>query len=320
MSTRAEQLFHQLASDPAAILALVGKSEDLHLECKEWPARDDDAQRVFAKAACGLANAEGGVLLVGMKAKSVSKDEPDLIDSHAPVADASAVKSRILDLVGQLVEPGIEGIHATEVNDSVRAKSGFVVVYVPASEGPPKRSRKDWRFYLRVGSGTFAMDYFQIADMFGRRAHPKLELYLEATGAIKGIPYDPALHRYFWLGLSNVGRGLAKFPSIRFKRVGPLTVDRFGLDGNGHVGLRERPSDGAWITFGGGADDVVYSSTTLKITQLIQRIQADELIGDFFPQFTFTAEISCEGLPTFVAEKSAPPADASGIELGPPKT
>lgn len=68
MSGRAEQLFHRLASGPAATLALIGESEDVHLECKEWRANDGDAQTTFAKAACGLANAEGGVLVVGKKA------------------------------------------------------------------------------------------------------------------------------------------------------------------------------------------------------------------------------------------------------------
>ncbi len=217
-SGRAEQLFHLTSAH--AILALIGQSEDAHFDCKEWPAKDEDAQKVFAKAACGLANAEGGVLVVGMKAKAISKDEPDLVDSAAPVADTGAEKSRILDLVGQLVEPGIEGIQAAEVNEPSGSKSGFVIVYVPASEGSPRRSRKDWKFYLRIGSGTIPMEYFQIADMFGKRPQPKLELYLEATGNIRGIPYDPTPHRFFWIGLSNTGRGLAKFPAVRLQAGG----------------------------------------------------------------------------------------------------
>jgi hypothetical protein len=107
MPGRAEQLFSLLKS-ASTILALIGQSEDAHFDCKEWPVKDEDAQRVFAKAACGLANAEGGVLIVGMKARAISKDDPDLVDSAQPVADTSAVKSRILDLVGQLVDPALK--------------------------------------------------------------------------------------------------------------------------------------------------------------------------------------------------------------------
>src|SRR5882724_11869881 len=150
---RAEHLFNQLQS-LAGIRALIGQSEDAHFDCKEWPQKVEDAQKVFAKAACGLVNAEGGVLVIGMKARRMSKDQPDLVDSLAPVNDTSDVKSRVLDLVGQLVEPGIEGIQAVEINDPPGSKAGFVIVYIPGSEGLPRRSRKDSRFYLRIGSGT----------------------------------------------------------------------------------------------------------------------------------------------------------------------
>src|ERR1019366_4056887 len=97
MPNRAELLFQELQTS-SAIMKLIGQREDVHFDCKEWPSKDDDAQKAFAKAACGLTNAEGGVLVVGMSARAVSKDEPDLVESAAPVADTSAVKSRILDL------------------------------------------------------------------------------------------------------------------------------------------------------------------------------------------------------------------------------
>lgn len=308
MSGRTEQLFKQLKSAPA-IHALIGQSEDVHFDCKEWPTKDEDAQKVFAKAACGLTNAEGGVLVVGMKARTISKDEPDSVVSAAPVADTGAVKSRILDLVGQLVEPGIDGIEVVEVNEPPSSKSGFVIVRIPASDGLPRRSRKDLKFYLRIGSGTIPMEYFQIADMFGQRPKPKLELYLELTGTINSIPYDQVPHRFLWLGLTNVGRGLAKFPGVRFKRAGCLlNVFPYGLDGNGNQGLPLRVSDNDSVIFRGGVDDVIYPGTTLKITQLIQRYSSGDPrkgIG-IFDSFSFAAEISCEGLPTMTVEKIIP--------------
>jgi hypothetical protein len=57
--SRAEELFRKLQT-PDSIRALIGQSEDVHFDCKEWPLSDSDAQKVFAKAACGLTNAEGG--------------------------------------------------------------------------------------------------------------------------------------------------------------------------------------------------------------------------------------------------------------------
>lgn len=203
MAGRGKDLFNQLQA-AEAIRGLIGQTEDVHLDCKEWPASDGDAQKVFAKAACGLTNAEGGVILVGMKARAMSKDEPDLIESVAPVIDTIAVKSRILDLVGQLVEPRIEGVQISEVREPAGSRSGFVVVYIPASEGPPRRSRKDWKFYQRIGSGTFPMEFFQIEERFGKRPPPKLELYLEEDG-IRELPFAPREPgRWFVMGLRNV--------------------------------------------------------------------------------------------------------------------
>ncbi len=305
MSNYAEELFQKLQT-PSAIRGLIGFSEEAHFDCKEWPSNDGDAQKVFAKAACGLTNADGGAVIVGMRARPTSKDEPDLVDSAAPVADTSVVKSRILDLVGQLVEPGIEGVRAAEVNEPIGARTGFVVIYVPASDGPPRRSRKDWKFYQRIGSGTFPMEYFQIEERFGKRPPPKLELHLEAKG-IGGKPSSPGAARHFVLGIKNIGRGLARFPSIRYRRTCGLVCDQFGIDGNGGVGLPLRPSEPEWVVFRGGIDDVIYPQEVRKITKLWQDATA---IGStdrqFFKAVSFQCEISSEGTPTFTVEESIP--------------
>jgi hypothetical protein len=320
MSSRAQELFQKL-QNADSIRALIGQSEDIHFDCKEWPASDGDAQRVFAKGACGLTNADGGVIVVGMSARSTCKDEPDLVESLAPVADTSAVKSRILDLVGQLVEPGIEGVQAAEVNDPPNSKSGFVVVHIPPSTGAPRRSRKDWKFYLRIGSGTFPMEYFQIEERFGKRPPPKLELYLEVA---KVGPHTYSRNqpvRYFVLGLKNVGTGVAKFPSIRYCPTGSLGLDMFGIDGNQNHGLPLRPSEPEWVVFRGGVDDVIYPSEVRKVTKLMQAGSNDAPDGHPYPltvsprgnhtrwdfkAASFRCEISCEGTPTLTVEHSIP--------------
>jgi hypothetical protein len=307
MSLRGIELFSRLRS-VEAIKALIGQPEDVHFDCKEWPANDGDAQKVFAKAACGLTNAEGGVVIVGMKARAASKDDPDVVESVATVADTSAVRSKILYLVGQLVEPGIEGIQTAEVNDPIGAKSGFVVVYFPPSEGSPRRSRKDWKFYLRIGSGTFPMEYFQIEERFGKRPPPKLELYLEPDGIERNhyAPREPV--RSFVLGVRNLGAGIAKFPSIRYRRSCGLGIDQFGIDGVKGFGLPQRPSDNEWTVFRGGVDEVIYPGEIRQITKLIQQGENAAVGQWFFKASTFQCEVSCEGAQTKAVEKSLPQA------------
>jgi hypothetical protein len=317
MLARAEELFHQL-QNPAAIRALIGRSEDVHFDCKEWPASDGDAQRIIAKASCGLTNAEGGVIVVGMRARSSAKDDPDVVESATPVADTTAVKSRILELIGQLVEPFVEGVVVSEVNEQPESGSGFVLVYVPPSEGSPRRSRKDWKFYQRIGSGTFPMEYFQIEERFGRRPHAKLELHLENAGfdIIVGSR-TPA--RWFVLGLKNVGRGIAKFPSIRYKSGTGLNFNIYGIDGNGNFGLPRHPADRESTIFRGGMDHVVYPDEVLKITKLWQHgsdkgsdglpyprvsgTRGEPLTKWVFGALEFECEIACEGIQTTTQQK-----------------
>ncbi len=98
----------------------------------------NDAQRVLSKALCGFANADGGVLVIGLEAKSgPGKDDPDLIQQTRPVPDAMAVKSRIENLVGQLVEPGLQGVRLAAVPESPSSSSGFVLVNVPPNRRLP---------------------------------------------------------------------------------------------------------------------------------------------------------------------------------------
>jgi predicted HTH transcriptional regulator len=69
MSQRAEILFRKLQSRKA-IRALIGQSEDGDFDCKEW--HGPDAMKIsIAKAACGFANATGGVIVFGMSTDPV---------------------------------------------------------------------------------------------------------------------------------------------------------------------------------------------------------------------------------------------------------
>jgi hypothetical protein len=267
MAGRAEFLFAEIV-DRAAIDALIGEPEDGHLDCKEWPTKEKDGHEMLAKGVCGLSNSDGGVIIIGMRAKQQKTGDPDVITNIAPVSDARHVQSRILTLVGNLVEPPIIGLETRVIYEDAGLKSGFIVVFIPRSDGPPHRSRKDSRFYIRVGSITLPMEYWQLEERFGSRPHPKLQLHLEARQLGKDMYQRPV--RHFVLGLTNTGPGIAKFPAVLFSRSLGLEVDKFGIDGNGGFGIRMRPSEGSWIVFGGGVDDVIYPGQTLMIAKLYQ--------------------------------------------------
>lgn len=301
---------------PPKITGLVGTSEDLYLDCKVWPSNENDAQKAIAKALCGFANADGGVLVVGMEARTgPGKDDPDLIQQARPVPDAMAVKSRIETLVGQLVEPALQGVRVAAVPESPGSPSGFVLVSVPPCDGFPCRSRKDSRFYLRVSAGTFPMEYFQIADMFGKRRRPVLKFHLEEIGIEprQGVPT-----RILTFGIENVGRAVAKFPTLRF-RTGALSIDPFGIDGNHGLGLPRLPSEPEWIVFGAGSDSVIHPGTLLKIGKLEQRAVASEwqpISGRqpqyVLPEIRIEAQLAAEDFPITTDVKVVPMKESFG--------
>lgn len=258
-----EELFQRLQSR-VEIAALIGQTENLHLDCKTWPfktspPKDEDGQRILAKAFAGFANADGGVVVIGMDTKTAQKYDPDLISGEQPVADAIALKARIEALVGELVVPPLPGVRLATVPDKTGSKAGFVLIHVPAWDGFPVQSRKTGLFHVRSGSGTYPMEYFQIADMFGRRRRASLALYFGEieTGWISagGAPWA---ERVMMIGLRNEGRGIARFPSVRISAVQQLRVPESGLDGKGNFGLRRLVGDANVIAFGGGVDHVIH--------------------------------------------------------------
>ena len=301
MSTIPEELFESFNS-AGTILALIGKTEDLHLDCKVWPTKDEDAQRVIAKAVCGFANGDGGMIVVGMKAKAgPNKEDPDQIQSAEPVADTTFVKTRIQDFIGQLVEPGITGVRVDEINEPTGTKSGFVIVLVPATDGPPCRSRKDWKFYQRISSGTYPMEYFQIADMFGKRQRPVLELHL-VEGPVEGT--GASRYRQFHLGIKNSGRAIAKYPGLRYQNAKGMPRPIVLADSDFGLPLRQNQTD--WLIFGGGADHVIYPGETLPIAKLHQGGFATNfpMPRFVFPKWSITVQLSAEGTDMKFTEKT----------------
>ena len=300
--TTSEDRFRQL-QEPGGIQALIGQTEDLHLDCKEWPPQDNECQKILAKAVSGFANADGGCLVIGVEARSVNKGEPDVIHGLKPVQDALAVTARIENLIGNLLEPPPTGVRVIHVQEVAGQSSGFVIVYVPPTDGLPIRSRKHWNFFIRISAGTFPMEYFQLADMFGRRSRPVISLWHQ-MGRIRTEQGAAFYEREFLIGILNSGRGIARFPSLRFRVVPGINLAAYGLNGNGGWGLPLRPTNEGWVVFGGGADDVVYPGAQLAVAKMTHRSQMSgwtragtNTPSQLFKEVQLNVEIAADGVP-----------------------
>ena len=149
------------------------------------------------------------------------------------------------------------------------------------------------------------MEYFQIESMFGKRHRPRLSLFLkEGRFRQEGSTYE----RERTLGIENRGRAVARFPSIRFKRDG-INVSPYGIDGNFGFGLPQRPTEPELVVFGGGADHVIYPGTVLKIVKLDQRAKTSDPQTFYFDEYTLTAEMSADEVPSTTESKTIPRKD-----------
>ena len=136
----------------------------------------------------------------------------DRVVAHPGVADPPRLLARLQDLTGQATSPGVVGVDHRILQEA--GSPSFVASYIPQSDTGPHMARLgENRYYQRIGSSTLQMEHFQIADMFGRRAQPKLALSVEQI-------HDNMLIAT----LRNDGRGAAMAPFVMFEPRAPYIV------------------------------------------------------------------------------------------------
>jgi Putative DNA-binding domain len=304
-----DNLFESL-SDAPTISALIGQSEHLYLECKTW-STEQESQKNLAKALCGFANAAGGVLIIGLSTTtSQDKYSPDVIDKKTPVADAAALKSRVEGLIPDIVEPPLIEVTVKAIEELPGQKAGYIVLNVPSTDGGPHRSRKDWRFYLRINTGTYLMEYFQLQDMFGKRQRPILEVVLDQTRTMRDGADDV---RNFRLSIKNSGRGIGRFPTLSVHNQAGFQISAYGIDRSGNTGLPRQASDPELFVFTGGADHVIHPRMTLPVATFNQSRIYSGMRGDYvsvyncFSDITVTGILAAEGIETKSFSLSLPP-------------
>lgn len=220
----------------------------------------------------GFANAAGGIILWGVESKSTDKKgDRSRFQKLVPVEDGERAAVRFHELTGVATQPPVSGV----LHRSIRVDGGFVVKsLVPASDGGPHRTNEMNGQYFRRDADAFrAMQHHEIADMFGRRSRPKLDLVrspISPVGA-RSSNYNLGTTIQFVVSIRNEGRGLARHIHLVLKtHVGSFSTAWYGLDGNGKTNLQRRPTDDSSrsVMFAGGTDDVIHPSSALDVTHI----------------------------------------------------
>ena len=137
------------------------------------------------------------------------------------------------------------------------------------------------------------MEYFQIEDRFGRRPHARLIVELEDEEFGEPV-YADGVERRITFTISNVGRGLARFPCVRLLVGSDCTIPR----STGYPQPLWPIADvaaGKWVLLRGDANAVVYPDETLRLVTILQ---SGERIGSgwTFRKATIKTESMCDGM------------------------
>ena len=202
--------------------------ETNHLEFKEKsdprvPDLGKDDKKNFAKMLSSLSNAEGGVLIWGIRTRT--RDERDYAAVLKPIKQVEVFAERLRSSLIDVLMPQNPGVRIEAVAN--RLGNGYVKCYVPESNNPPHRSMVDREYWIRLDGRSVRMEHYLIRDMMARHAYPDLEVYVDHEYL------DPETDRLsISVTLENTGRAVAKytgwlaaFDNAKFVGFGPGVHD-----------------------------------------------------------------------------------------------
>ena len=272
----------------------IGQEENLHLEFKtlggpELKLRDD--RRNFACALSGFANAGGGIIVWGIEAKN-NESAVDCATALRPISRIAELVGRLNQFTGQAVDPIADGILNRVVYAS-DSGDGFAATLVPESEsGPHMAKLGENRYYKRSGDSFYPLEHFDIADMFGKRRKPKLEIMVRV---VRGN--GPQII----VGLKNAGRASARAPYLAVGLPPPFSRSRYGISGNGHEGLPYLTAQklGRMWCFGANSEFVIHPGVEMDVALFWSENNVTPLPPD---GIKLTYAIACEDQPQNMAE------------------
>jgi hypothetical protein len=271
LPTYPEQLYQSL--DEALIDRFITEQQEEHLHLDFKAARDTslrDNRANLAIALSGFANADGGVIIWGVDARR-NPQGVDCAGGRLPVRSLADLLSHLNEFTGQAVNPTVDGV----VHRGIRTGTdeGFAVTLVPASDAGPHMAKfGEDRYYKRVGSRFAKMEHYEVADMFGRRARPLLEL--RCDGIRTQGSAEPSC--YFALTLSNKGRGSARAPMIDMDTVPGYSIGSgagiLARAGDALARYVSRHPDQTAMRLIGYNDFIIHPGTEYEIARIVLNV------------------------------------------------
>lgn len=183
--------------------------ETNHLEFKEKrdsrvPNLESDDKRNFSKTLSAFSNADGGILIWGVRTKHLPDNGGDVAWSLKPITRANEMAERLRSSLLDILMPQNPGIRIEAVTN--RLGNGYVKCLIPASDNPPHRAMIGREYWARLDGRNIRLEHYMIRDMMLRHEYPQLRFstYTRRIGELQqGIRVQ--------MRLQNCGRAVAKY-------------------------------------------------------------------------------------------------------------
>lgn len=189
-------------------------------------AMQDKDRKNLGKNISGFANASGGILVWGVKAKNVDDRNPQSKAVELkPIPNIQRFYNDLNSQIGQVVQRTVDGVvnHLIERSDG----SGYAVTLVPESSRKPHMciAAEEKRYYLRTGSQTIAIDHVLVEALMFVRARPNLEVVVDSRAA-EPTDQAPSYRRVrAFLSVRNAGEVLARDVAVNLVTVNQRTYN-----------------------------------------------------------------------------------------------
>lgn len=216
------EIFEELRSSGFAVIERwVGEAreESVHLEFK-GRARDRSKgqqaaptdrldkidKAVLARAISGLANSDGGVVVLGLDCPQGG----GLLPIQSYLAQPAEVARDFQSVSKDITTPAVPGLDVVPV---VGADGrGVIAIHAPASGGGPHRANAgDERYYLRTADNTVVMPHHVLAALLSRVPPPRVWVEVVVDWLADGSPQ-------LSVSLANGGRGTAHGVLVAIQR------------------------------------------------------------------------------------------------------
>lgn len=262
-------------------------------------------KKIFVKALSGFSNSSGGIIVWGIEARKLDKSSPDIACSEKPIKYLKRFQTDLNNLISDAIIPINSKVRneIIYVDNNPDNDEGFIVTYIPESDLPPHRALLgDNHYYTRAGDSFIKMEHHMLADIFGRRQRPKLEI---TCGLVEDAKVGSGTRFHIAVGIKNVGKYIATYPAIRLKTGKDLNIWFSGTKGICSYNLNPvnqlmGNNYNKGFMFSGGISDIIHPYTSIDVTNLYPNadwLQKEELMSkdDRGLNLSFEFEIFAEG-------------------------